>query len=70
MTTQIEQQIAKLQQRYTEDELESFVRLSDRWLRKNDNATFDAWADAMILQALSLIDEEEPYWTFVLHIFT
>lgn len=65
MTTQIEQQIAKLQQRYTEDELESFVRLSDRWLRKNDNATFDAWADAMILQVLSLIDEEEPYWTFV-----
>lgn len=65
MTIQIEQQIAKLKKSYTEDELESFVRLSDRWLRKNDNATFEAWADAMILQTLSLIDEEEPYWTFV-----
>ncbi len=65
MTIQIEQQIAKLKNSYTEDELESFVRLSDRWLRKNDNATFEAWADAMILQTLSLIDEEEPYWTFV-----
>ncbi|MGE7954031.1 ribonucleoside-diphosphate reductase subunit alpha [Lysinibacillus xylanilyticus] len=65
MTIQIEQQIAKLKKSYTEDELESFVRLSDRWLRKNDDATFEAWADAMILQTLSLIDEEEPYWTFV-----
>lgn len=65
MTIQIEQQLAKLKNSYTEDELESFVRLSDRWLRKNDNATFEAWADAMILQTLSLIDEEEPYWTFV-----
>lgn len=34
MTIQIEQQIAKLKKNYTEDELESFVRLSDRWLRK------------------------------------
>jgi len=65
MTIQIEQQIANLKKSYTEDELESFVRLSDRWLRKNDDATFEAWADAMILQTLSLIDEEEPYWTFV-----
>ncbi|MFJ7737344.1 ribonucleoside-diphosphate reductase subunit alpha [Lysinibacillus sp. NPDC097287] len=65
MTIQIEQQIAKLKKKYTEDELESFVRLSDRWLRKNEDATFEAWADAMILQTLSLIDEEEPYWTFV-----
>lgn len=65
MTIQIEQQMAKLKKSYTEEELESFVRLSDRWLRKNDNATFEAWADAMILQTLSLIDEEEPYWTFV-----
>lgn len=65
MTIQIEQQLAKLKNSYTEDELESFVRLSDHWLRKNDNATFEAWADAMILQTLSLIDEEEPYWTFV-----
>ena len=63
--SQIEQQIAKLKKKYTEDELESFVRLSDRWLRKNEDATFEAWADAMILQTLSLIDEEEPYWTFV-----
>ena len=65
MTIQIEQQIAKLKKKYTEDELESFVRLSDRWLRKNEDATFEAWVDAMILQTLSLIDEEEPYWTFV-----
>ena len=65
MTIQIEQQMAKLKKKYTEDELESFVRLSDRWLRKNEDATFEAWADAMILQTLSLIDEEEPYWTFV-----
>lgn len=65
MTIQIEQQIAKLKKKYTEDELESFVRLSDRWLRKNEDATFEEWADAMILQTLSLIDEEEPYWTFV-----
>ncbi len=65
MTIQIEQQMAKLKKSYTEEELESFVRLSDRWLRKNENATFEAWADAMILQTLSLIDEEEPYWTFV-----
>ena len=34
MTIQIEQQIAKLKKNYTEDELEKFVRLSDRWLRK------------------------------------
>ena len=65
MTIQIEQQMAKLKIKYTEDELESFVRLSDRWLRKNEDATFNEWADAMILQTLSLIDEEEPYWTFV-----
>nr|WP_264989139.1 ribonucleoside-diphosphate reductase subunit alpha [Lysinibacillus sp. KH24] len=65
MTNQIEQQLTKLKNSYTEDELESFLRLSERWLRKNEEATFEAWAEAMVLQTLSLIDEEEPYWTFV-----
>ncbi|MEG0449287.1 MAG: ribonucleoside-diphosphate reductase subunit alpha [Lysinibacillus sp.] len=65
MSRLIQQQLTFLKDKYTEDELERFTMLSERWLQKNENATFEAWADAMILQTLSLVDEEEPYWTFV-----
>lgn len=61
----ISREIIVLKQKYSEGELEQLVRLHERWMRKNEGAAFEVWTDAMILQSLSLIDEQEPYWTFI-----
>ena len=63
--TSITARVAALTEKYGEEALEQFLRQSDRFLRKNEAATYGEWADAMVLQTLGYIDEEEPYWTFV-----
>lgn len=61
----ISREIIVLKQKYSEGELEQFLRFHERWMRKNEGAAFEVWTDAMILQSLSLIDEQEPFWTFI-----
>lgn len=61
----IKKQVEHLCAQYSEEQLEQFLRLSERWLKKQDEPTFVEWADAMVLQTLSLLDEEEPFWTFI-----
>ena len=64
MTT-ITARVAALTEKFGEEALEQFLRQSERFLRKNEAATYSEWADAMVLHALGFIDEDEPYWTFV-----
>ncbi|GGG31611.1 ribonucleoside-diphosphate reductase [Lysinibacillus alkalisoli] len=64
-TTTITTQVEALRNRFTEEQLAPFLRLSERWHRKTKDGTYEAWSDAMVLQLLGWIDEDEPYWTFV-----
>ncbi|MEK4229996.1 ribonucleoside-diphosphate reductase subunit alpha [Solibacillus sp. FSL H8-0538] len=61
-----EQQVVEnLIKEFGEEQLEQFIRFSAKWRRKNEQATYAQWTDACILETISYIDEQEPYWTFV-----
>ncbi|MEG0471945.1 MAG: ribonucleoside-diphosphate reductase subunit alpha, partial [Solibacillus sp.] len=57
--------LEQLIQQFGEEDLEQLLRFSQKWLRKNEGATTNAWIEASILETISYIDEQEPYWTFV-----
>ncbi|MFC6041052.1 ribonucleoside-diphosphate reductase subunit alpha [Paenisporosarcina macmurdoensis] len=50
---------------FTEDQLAPLLRAHDKWMKKNPEATDAQWSQAMVLESLSHLDEEEPFWTFV-----
>lgn len=55
----------RLKQMFTAEQLDEFWRLSTRWKTRHPEGAEDAWQDAMILEALSLVDETTPHYTFV-----
>lgn len=57
--------LEQLVNQFGEEDLEQLLRFSQKWLRKNEGATTNAWIEASILETISYIDEQEPYWTFV-----
>nr|WP_026045608.1 ribonucleoside-diphosphate reductase subunit alpha [Paenisporosarcina sp. TG-14] len=63
--TQKESMIDQLLTVFKEVQLAPLVRAYDKWLKRNPQATDAQVAQAMVLEALSHLDEEEPYWTFV-----
>lgn len=61
----IDQLLHTLTTEFGEEKIGPLLRVSDRWTAKRPDADMDAWSKAMTLEALSFMDEEEPYWTFV-----
>lgn len=55
----------QLKQRFTAEQLDDFWRVSKRWKIRHPQGAEDAWQQAMILEALSLLDERNPHYTFV-----
>ena len=50
---------------YGEDKIKELKVASDRWIERFGNErSGDDWAEAMILEGTSYIDEAAPYWTF------
>jgi len=57
--------IEELLASYGGEQLSPLLRTHEKWLKRNPTGTDSEWANAMILDALSHLDEEEPFWTFV-----
>lgn len=57
--------IDQLLEQFNVDELAPLLRSHEKWLRKNPQATDAQWSQAMVLESLSHLDEDEPFWTFV-----
>src|SRR5690606_13282722 len=55
----------KLQAEFGAEKLEPLLTASERWKGRNPEGTESEWSKAMILEALSNIDEASAYWTFV-----
>ena len=60
-----EAMIEELLSLYTKEQLAPLLRAHDKWLKKNPDAMDEKWSKTMELEALSHLDEEEPFWTFV-----
>ena len=41
------------------------VKVHERWTEKFPEGTIREWSKSMSLEALSFLDEQETYWTFV-----
>ena len=57
--------LQQLINQFGEEDLEQFIRFSNKWTAKNEGASVKEWIDASILETISYIDEQEPYWTYV-----
>ncbi|EPD51286.1 ribonucleoside-diphosphate reductase subunit alpha [Paenisporosarcina sp. FSL H8-0542] len=57
--------IDQLLEQFKENELAPLLRAHEKWLKKNPQATDEQWSKAMVMESLSHLDEEQPYWTFV-----
>ncbi|MFS0690141.1 ribonucleoside-diphosphate reductase subunit alpha [Sporosarcina sp. 179-K 8C2 HS] len=55
----------KLQAEFGAEKLEALISASRRWRERHPEGTDSDWSKAMILEALSNIDEASAYWTFV-----
>lgn len=61
----IDQLLHNLTNEFGQEKIGPLLRASERWIAKRPDADISAWSKAMTLEALSFMDEEEPYWTFV-----
>lgn len=55
----------RLNMQFTAEQLGEFWRVSKRWKIRHPQGAEDAWQQAMILEALNLLDENHPHYTFV-----
>lgn len=55
----------KLNAEFGADKLKPLLTASKRWKERHPEGTDSDWSQAMILEALSNIDEASAYWTFV-----
>jgi ribonucleoside-diphosphate reductase alpha chain len=55
----------KLQAEFGADKLQPLVEASARWKERHPEGTDSDWSKALILEALSHIDEASAYWTIV-----
>ncbi|MFD0942250.1 ribonucleoside-diphosphate reductase subunit alpha [Savagea faecisuis] len=51
--------------RYGQEKVQELLDASERWLTRYPERSDSEWADAMVLDVLSFIDETAPHWTFV-----
>lgn len=61
----IEAILKSLVEEYGEEKLAELLEKSDSWLERHPDKSDSEWASAMILEAVSYIDESAPFWTFV-----
>lgn len=60
-----EKVLDQLNEEYGFEKLLPLERAHAKWEKKNPTGTDGEWAKAMVLEALSQLDESEPFWTFV-----
>lgn len=68
MVTMIDEKeivLQRLEDEFGKEEISPLRRKHERFEKKHPNATENEWTKALALDALSFLDEEEPYWTFV-----
>ena len=64
-STEKQQVLYQLIQEFGEVKIAPLTKSNDKWLQKHPEGTLASWSKAMSLEALSFLDEQEPYWTFV-----
>ncbi len=57
--------LQRLENQFGQEEMSPLRRKHERFIQKHPDATEREWTRALALDALSFLDEEEPYWTFV-----
>lgn len=57
--------LLELEKEFGEQQLVALRRASERWQERFPEGSEAEWTSAMVLEALSNIDEAETYWTFV-----
>ncbi|SDN63858.1 ribonucleoside-diphosphate reductase alpha chain [Psychrobacillus sp. OK028] len=50
---------------FGEEKIAPLIKTHERWIQKHPEGTIAAWSKSMSLEALSFLDEQETYWTFV-----
>ncbi|WP_346764092.1 ribonucleoside-diphosphate reductase subunit alpha [Psychrobacillus sp. BL-248-WT-3] len=63
--TEKQQVLQQLIVEFGEEKIAPLVKSHHKWLQKHPEGTIAAWSKAMSLEALSFLDEQEPFWTFV-----
>ena len=54
-----------LKEEFGVEEISTLIEASEKWIAKHVEGSLEEWTNAMILEALSNIDESASYWTFV-----
>lgn len=54
-----------LKKEFGEEKIAPLIKTHERWMQKHPEGTIAAWSKSMSLEALSFLDEQETYWTFV-----
>lgn len=63
--TEKQQVLQQLIVEFGEEKLAPLVKSHHKWLQKHSEGMISTWSKAMSLEALSFLDEQEPFWTFV-----
>lgn len=64
-TSKIDEVLNDLQREFGEEKIAPLLKASNRWKERNEEGNVRDWARAMILEAISFVAEDEPYWTFI-----
>lgn len=64
-TPMIDEILNNLQREFGENKIAPLVKVSNRWKERNPESSLKEWTRAMILEAISYVAEDEPYWTYV-----
>lgn len=64
-TTEKQEIIHQLVKEFGENNIAPLIKSHEKWMQKFPEGTTSAWAKSMELDALSNLDEQETYWTFV-----
>jgi ribonucleoside-diphosphate reductase alpha chain len=60
-----EEILEQLHEEFGFEQLLPLERAHAKWGKKNPSGNNEDWSNAMVLEALSHLDEVEPFWTFV-----
>lgn len=64
-TSFIDEILNDLQQEFGEEKIAPLEKVSNRWIERSVDESLKAWTRAMILEAISYVAEDEPYWTYI-----
>ncbi|MGM7634221.1 ribonucleoside-diphosphate reductase subunit alpha [Bacillus sp. Hm123] len=57
--------LASLKKEFGTEQIALLEKASEKWRERHPDETVKAWTTAMILEALSCIDEAAPHWTYI-----